>query len=67
MSRQSTMTPSLDARQYKTFRDSLIGLERKYTQHAQAVRHDEKAYSYCMNRKQAILLVMHNLEEVLKI
>lgn len=67
MSRQTTMSPSLDARQYKTFRDSLIKLERKYTQHAQAVRDDEKAYSYWMNRKQAILLVMHNLEEVLKI
>lgn len=67
MSRQATMTPSLDANQYKVFRNSLIELEKKYTHMAQTVRHDEKAYSYWMNRKQAILLVMHNLEEVLKI
>lgn len=67
MSRQTTMTPSLDANQYKVFRNSLIKLEQKYTHMAQAVRHDEKAYSYWMNRKQAILLVMHNLDEVLKI
>mgnify|MGYP004003355189 FL=1 len=67
MSRQSTMTPSLDARQFKVFKDSLIKLEQKYTQHAQNVRNEPKEYSYWMNRKQSILLVMHNLEEVQKI
>jgi len=67
MSRQTTMTPTLDARQFKVFRQSLVELEMKYTQHAQNVLNNPKDYSYWMNRKQAILLVMHNLDEVLKI
>jgi len=60
---QLTITPSFDAVKLKVFRDKLKTREKRY---AGKMKTDENNFIYWSARRQEILLVVHDLEELLK-